>query len=152
MLGRVLRLLPDPGVMLHRRARDADLEVIKEQQAWAGFQIGLAVQPPEDAGKPFNQTSVVIALCWHFLCIMYIYLSKETAQKEEDEKLLRRWNWFWFGQLMVDNGKRCTVEWNIWCASWDTSIGHWAEQSPEETWNEMCCRVFLHFSSAGRSI
>ena len=31
MLGRVL--LPDPGVMLHRRARDADLEVIKEQQA-----------------------------------------------------------------------------------------------------------------------
>ena len=80
MLGRVLRLLPDPGVMLHRRARDADLEVIKEQQpeeknlSWFSKLDWQSSPPKMLVNLLIRPQLLLLSVCWHFLCIMYIYL------------------------------------------------------------------------------
>ena len=69
-----------PETRILKSSKSSRLELV--------FQIGLAVQPPEDAGKPFNQTSVVIALCLLALSVHYVYLLGNCQKKpHKSEKM-----------------------------------------------------------------
>ena len=94
MLGRVLRLLPDPGVMLHRRARDADLEVIKEQQpeeknlSWFSKLDWQSSPPKMLVNLLIRPQLLLLSLCLLALSVHYVYLLGNCQKKpHKSEKM-----------------------------------------------------------------